>query len=84
MELVQDEKWLENDKYRQMMINYNIRGVYHYDSESLRGIHHYDSNVYPYIATALVRGKWNLNEYPNELGDILKENNIEINKRGVY
>ena len=45
---------------------------------------HYDSNVYPYIATALVRGKWNLSEYKNELGFILKENNIIFEKRGKY
>ena len=54
------------------------------ESLNFRGGNHYDSNVYPYIATALVRGKWNINEYPNELGNILKNYNIEINKRGIF
>jgi len=29
-----------------------------------RGRHHFDSAVYPYVATAIVKGKWNLKEYP--------------------
>jgi len=44
-----------------------IKGLFHYDSESKRGDHHYDSSVYPYVATAIVKGKWNLFEYPLEL-----------------
>lgn len=83
MELVKDDKWLENEKYRNIMINYNIKGLYHYDNEPYRGTNHTDSNVYPYIATALVKGKWNLSEYPNELKPILIENNINENLRGV-
>jgi len=83
MESVKDDKWLENDKYREVMIEHNIKGLYHYDSENKRGGNHYDSNVYPYIATALVKGKWNLSEYPTELGDILTKNNININTRGT-
>lgn len=84
MEEVKDPKWFENDKYRDAMIKLNMKGVYHYDNEPKRGLNHYDSNVYPYVATALVRGQWNLGEYPNELRPILDENNIEINKRGIY
>lgn len=29
-----------------------------------RGRHHFDSAIYPYVATAIVKGKWNLKEYP--------------------
>lgn len=29
-----------------------------------RGRHHFDSLVYPYVATAIVKGKWNTVEYP--------------------
>ena len=43
---------------------------------------HYDSNAYPYVATAIVKGKWNMSGYPNELNRILKENNIDKNVRG--
>ena len=36
-----------------------------------RGLHHYDSTVYPYIATAVVKGNWNFDEYQQELNEIL-------------
>lgn len=84
METVKDFKWLENENYRKQMIYLNMKGAYHYDNEKKRGLNHYDSNVYPYSATALVKGKWNLTEYENELGFILNENNVNIKKRGIY
>ena len=59
-----------------------ISGLFHYGGESKRGYHHYDSNVYPYVSTAIVKGKWNLSEYPNELGDILKQEQVDIGIRG--
>ena len=81
---VKDDKWLENDNYRLTMSEMGMKGSYHYDNEPKRGGNHWDTNVYPYIATALVKGKWNINEYPSELGDILLINNININNRGTY
>ena len=41
-----------------------------------RGIYHFDSLVYPYIATAIVKGKWNFQEYP-ELKKLLDSYNIK-------
>ena len=41
-----------------------------------RGIYHFDSLVYPYIATAIVKGKWNFQEYP-ELKNLLDIYNIK-------
>ena len=61
----------------------DIRGLFCYHGEPKRGEHHYDSIVFPYIATALVKGKWNISEYPKELGSILEEYKIEIKKRGA-
>jgi hypothetical protein len=84
LEEVKDEKWLENYKYRDAAIKLGIKGLYHYDGEPKRGGAHYDSKVYPYIATALVRGKWNLSEYPKELGKIGQDHNIDFTKRGTY
>jgi hypothetical protein len=83
LEQVKEYKWFENDRYTRVMGDMNMKGVYHYDNEPKRGGNHYDSNVYPYIATALVKGKWIMSEYSNELTPILKNNNIDINKRGV-
>lgn len=52
--------------------------------EVKRGIFHYDSYVFPYIATAIVKGKWNYSEYKNELDILLKEYNIDKDKRGIF
>lgn len=40
-----------------------------------RGLYHYDSKVWPYIATALDKGKWNSHEYPSEIQEIFNEFN---------
>jgi hypothetical protein len=83
LENVHEEKWLETDGYKNYMSQNNIKGLSHYDSEPKRGGNHSDSNVYPYIATALVKGKWILSEYPNELTPILTNYGINQNIRGV-
>lgn len=44
---------------------------------------HYNSTIYPYIATAIVRGKWNESEYHKELADIYVEYAIDKNIRGI-
>jgi hypothetical protein len=51
--------------------------------EQKRGLYHYDSFVYPYIATAIVKGKWNTLEYQKELSDIFAEYNINPFQRGI-
>jgi hypothetical protein len=75
-------KWFESEDYEKSCRSLGIVGVYYYNNEQARG-GHYDSSVYPYIATAVVKGKWNIGEYPLELGNILSENNININNRGI-
>jgi hypothetical protein len=49
--------------------------------EVKRGLYHCDSIVFPYIATAIVKGKWNFSEYNKELTELFTEYNI-IEKRG--
>lgn len=61
----------------------DIFGAIWYEGESMRGLHHFDSNLYPYIATAIVKGKWNLKEYP-ELQPLLLEYGIDYNERGEF
>lgn len=76
--------WLETDAdYPNTMIQLNMKGMYHYDNELKIGSNHHDSNVYPYIATAVVKGKWNMKEYGFELGKILLKHNIDMNIRGI-
>jgi hypothetical protein len=60
------------------------RGIYGYyvdDGGVKRGRHHWDSVVYPYVATAVVSGRWNTMEYPGELAEIFKTYNIDLTKR---
>ena len=61
-------------------IEHNSKGLLHYNNEPSRG-GHYDSEVWPYVATAIVKGKWNFSEYATELGKIKK---IKENLREKY
>lgn len=54
-----------------------------YDGESKRGMFHYDSNIFPYIATAINKGKWNMSEYSIELSELFKQYSIDKNIRGI-
>ena len=47
-----------------------------------RGMMHFDSEYYPYIATAIVKGKWNTSEYEKELTNNFKKYNINPLIRG--
>lgn len=51
--------------------------------EPKRGIYHYDSFVFPYVATAINKGKWNFMEYQKELDGICREYNINPFERGI-
>lgn len=52
-------------------------------SEQKRGMYHYDSRVFPYIATAITKGKWSYSEYPIQLDSVFKEFRIDPNIRGL-
>ena len=51
--------------------------------EKKRGLYHYDSLIFPYIATAINKGKWNLIEYQKELNPMFEEYNINPFDRGI-
>jgi len=53
------------------------------NKDKKRGLFHYDSNIFPYIATAIVKGKWNYSEYKNELDILFDEYKINKDERGV-
>ena len=48
-----------------------------------RGIYHFDNIIYPYVATAIGKGKWNYNEYKKELGKVFELYSINPKKRGI-
>jgi hypothetical protein len=52
-------------------------------NERQRGIHHCDSIVFPYIATAINKGKWNMSEYRDELDKLFGKYNINPFERGI-
>ena len=48
------------------------------DVDKKRGKFHYDSSVYPYICTAVIKGKWNFKEYKKELFEIFYNKKFNI------
>ena len=44
---------------------------------------HYNSLIYPYIAVAILRGRWNFTEYEDKLEILINKYNIDKNKRGI-
>ena len=55
---------------------------YHEGTENKRGMFHWDSIIYPYIATAVVKGKWDYESYPNILKSLHSEYKIDPTMRG--
>jgi hypothetical protein len=52
-------------------------------TEPKRGIYHYDSFVFPFLSSAITKGKWNMMEYANELNPMFEEYNINPFERGI-
>lgn len=61
----------------------DIRGLFCYHNEPKRGMYHYDCYVFPHVATALVKGKWNMLEYEKELSPLIEKYNIVLSERGL-
>jgi len=53
-----------------------------FKQEGKRGAFHWDSLAYPYFATAIVKGLWNTEDYPELLNKFIEEYNIDLNIRG--
>jgi hypothetical protein len=52
-------------------------------NEKKRGLYHYDSTIFPYIATAINKGKWNMSEYSKELDSMFREYSVNPFERGI-
>jgi hypothetical protein len=69
-----DTIWQFEANSSDIMIENEFSSYYTFtEGEKLRGMAHYDSTVYPYVATAVVKGEWNTAEYPDELDRLFKE-----------
>lgn len=60
----------------------HLTGAVYFDNERKRGKYHYDCSIFPYIASAIVDGKWNFLEYPDELNEINFRFNCDLSFRG--
>ena len=74
--------WELEVKSQKAVKKLKLKAGFSYRKGAKRGVHHYDNDVYPYIATAIVKGKWNLREYQDELGTLLRQFDINPNARG--
>lgn len=59
-----------------------IRGAYSRAKGRRRGRHHFDNLGYPYVATAIVKGEWNVAEYPSEIESFANKYDIDLDVRG--
>lgn len=71
-------EWNAND----ICLKLGFESLFVFRKEARRGMYHYDSSVFPHIATALVKGVWNIKEYKKELVPLLEEYNISTSVRG--
>lgn len=60
-----------------------MKSCYHYDNEDRVGSLHFNSNVFPYVATAINKKKWNMTEYKGILSRLLQEYDIDYKLRGT-
>jgi len=70
-------------EFEQAIISYGRDFMIQIGSEKKRGMYHYDSIVFPYIATAINKGKWNMSEYQNELDKMFNEYGVIPFERGI-
>jgi hypothetical protein len=61
-----------------------LKSCYYYNNEPQRGSLHYDSSIFPYVATAVCKGQWNLSQYPKILKEALEEYQVDHTIRGLY
>lgn len=75
--------WEFETKSQGIAKNLGIRVLHPSKRGRKRGLHHWESEIYPYIATAITKGKWNLSEYREELKNILGAYEVDESIRGA-
>ena len=77
-----DSIWSFESNTATTALKNNFKGCMVYkEGDPKRGMHHWDSSIYPYFATAVVKGKWYTSDYP-ELKGCLESYNIDVGVRG--
>ena len=76
--------WKFEENSSQVCEYFGIKTAMTYAPEDKQiGTYHWDSRIYPYFATAIVKGKWNIEGYPSRLPAILDSYNIDTKTRGT-
>ena len=70
-------------EFEEAIFSYGKDFMIRIGSEKKRGMYHYDSVVFPYIATAINKGKWNMSEYQTELDKMFNEYGVVPFERGI-
>jgi len=82
-EHVKSQKWLESESWNSGAREIGIKGTLIYNGEPKIGKAHYASKVYPYVCTAINKGKWNVDEYPEIMKNLFSIYNIDPKDRGI-
>lgn len=80
---VASQKWLEGEHWNVGARQVGIKGVFTWNGEPKVGAFHYDSVIWPYVCTAVNKGQWSMDQYPDVMNRLVKEYNIDVTKRGV-
>jgi len=79
-----DNIWQFESFSSQICEYFNVKtGMTYLPEDKKRGQFHWDSSIYPYFATAIVKGKWNFTDYEAILRPILERNQIDHLIRGI-
>jgi len=76
--------WQLEVKSQKVMKNLNIQSYFSHRNGAKRGLHHFDSEIYPYVATAIGKGKWNLTEYGEKLFPLFIKFKLDPSVRGWF
>lgn len=79
-----DNIWQLETKAQKTCRKLKFKCGYLHSKGKKSGKHHWDNSIYPYVATAIVKGKWNFSEYSDILKPLLKKLGIDENKRGIF
>ena len=78
-----DNIWQFEEYSSQICDYFGIKtGMTFFETDKKRGQFHWDSSIYPYFATAVVKGKWNFTDYEEKLLPLLEKYSIDYTKRG--
>ncbi len=80
---VASAKWLEGEHWNVGARQTGVKGVFTWNGEPPVGKFHYDSKVWPYVCTAVCKGLWAMDEYPEIMKGLMAKYNIDVNLRGV-